>query len=187
MANTLKMTIQQSTSDFEEIARRHSALETQLMDAGMSVTDVRSDGNCFFRAASIILHDTESRHASLRELVAAHIQRLGSLLGGIVDVSPDDGQSFEAHFQALRTGGTAVGEDAIAALAAVSGRDVMVYIAYTEPQVYKCQSSSSNEPLRLAFFEPGHYMAVRPIITSTHIAPPANNLNESDSFLIEDF
>jgi OTU domain-containing protein 3 len=143
-----------------EIRKRHSDIIKQLKAGGLTTVDVSADGNCFFRAASYVKDGDDARHGQLRCQVASYIESSGSILDGLLDVSPDDGKTFSEHIQAIRTDGEAVGEDAIEALCEICRCEVIIYIAYAEPRVYKPNVDAIRPPIRLAFFEPGHYRAV---------------------------
>ncbi len=122
--------------------------------------DVLGDGNCLFRAASIGLYGTESSYDLLRQQVASFIESYG-ILRGVTSTSPDDGASLSEHVKNMRTSGVSVGEDTIVALADICCRDIHVYMASTNTLVYhQSEGLPIASPLRLAFFEPGHYMAV---------------------------
>ena len=102
------------------MSKKKSFVETQLMDDGMSVINVEGDENYLFRAASLIINETQFGYAELRKSVVYHIQRSGVLFGGVyLDFSPHDGLLFDDHINLLRTTGTAVGQDAIITLAEV--------------------------------------------------------------------
>ncbi len=144
-----------------EMANRHRNLEQRLQALQLTTVDVFGDGNCFYRAACFSLHGNDKHFATLRQDVADHIKRSGSILGGLVDTSPDDGQPFSDHVLSVSGNGVAVGEDAIVALANVCRREVHVYIAYADPLIYKPNDGIIvGNPVSLAFFEPGHYRAV---------------------------
>ena len=149
---------------------RNSALCVQLEGQGLVTVDVAGDGNCFFRAASYAIHGNDTSYQILRQQVASHIEQSGVMLGGWTNVSPDDGKNFKQHIQLLRTDREAVGEDAVKALSELFHRDVIVYIANALPLVYSPNGGrrSGDGPIRLAFFEPGHYRAV--------ISPPSSDL-----------
>jgi hypothetical protein len=152
--------IDESAVNYREIIHRHKALNSQLVSCGMTVVDVQGDGNCLFRAVSLAINGDESHHAALRASVASYIEQHHNVLDGVTDISPDDGYSFSQHLAALRTDGTAVGEDVIFALTAVCQRDIYVYTAYAKPLTYHSNCTGKNAPIRVAFFEPGHYKAV---------------------------
>jgi hypothetical protein len=103
----------------------------------------------------------DTGHAVLRQQVASHIEASGVLLSGLLDTSPDDGKTFRDHIAALRNNGVEAGQDAILAISEVCQREVHVYMAYMQPEKY-CPSNGvvSGEPIRIAFYEPGHYRAV---------------------------
>ncbi len=145
-------------NDFDEVVRRHAVLDHQLEQLGLTATDTLGDGIFFYRAISLVMYGTEDRHESLRKLVADHIESTGVMLGGIIDVSPDDNKCTSDHIKELRIIGTPVGEDAIIAMAEILHKAICVHIALTEPRVYR--PTEWTDLLRIAFYEPGHYKAV---------------------------
>jgi OTU domain-containing protein 5 len=136
-------------------------LDAQLTSLGFITQDVDGDGNCLFRAVSYAISGSESGHKSLRASAASFIESSGSILGGLLHTSPDDNSSFTAHLANLRSLGNSVGEDAIIALAEVTQREIHVYAAYVNPLIYRPTNlKCDQEPVRIAFYEPGHYKAV---------------------------
>ena len=98
-------------------------------------------------------------------------------MGTLIDISLDDGANWSEHVGALRYNGTAVGEDAIIALAKVCGKDVHIHISGFATQIYKSDDSlHNNDFIELAFYEPGHFNVVVNN-TCTHFIDNANNLN----------
>jgi hypothetical protein len=144
-------------------------LDIQLSSLGLTSVDVMGDGNCFFRAACLVLYGDDNRHVTLRHDVAAHIEREGAILGGVADVSPDDGETFLMHVQSLYANGTPVGEDAILALANICHRIVVIHLADVAPQPYSpADGDIRGSSVNLAFYEPGHYRAVLPVSPDAH-------------------
>lgn len=80
-----KLTKEQEAMIKKEIARRTKDLEKQLAADGFQAVDVAGDGNCFFRAACLLLDNNELGHLKLRERVASYVERLGHFLDGVVD------------------------------------------------------------------------------------------------------
>ncbi len=140
--------------------RRNDAVDRQLASCGLTTVNVAGDGNCMFRAASYALYGHERSHLDLRKSVADCIESNGSFFDVTVDKSPDDNNDFLSHLQELRRVGVSVGEDAIIALAHVTGRPIRVHVAFIEPLMYQPRQCTSALPVELAFFEPGHYKAV---------------------------
>ena len=63
--------------------------------------------------------------------------------------------------QSVRTSGIAVYEDVILAKAEVMHRVIYMYVAFTEPLVYKPISDlTEGKSIKIAFSEPRHYKAV---------------------------
>ena len=65
------------------------------------------------------------------------------------------------HVRRLSTEGEAAGQDAIMALARVTKRNMYVHIAFTTLPVFEGKDQATpNDPIQIAFFEPGRYRAV---------------------------
>ena len=102
-------------------------------------------------------------HAALRASVAAFVESLGVVLGGVLDVST---KSLAAYDGEMRTNGVYVGEDAVLIIPDAIQRDITVHIAFDEPLLYRPSSGLATGPsLQIAFYEglgsdPGHYRAI---------------------------
>jgi hypothetical protein len=109
-------------------------------------------------------------------MVANHIKHSGSILGGLLQVSPDDGHRFSEHVQSQSADGVAVGEDAIVALANVCRREVHVYMAYADTLIYRpTDGIITNNPVSIVFFEPGHYRAILHSHTQSGNSTPSSD------------
>ena len=79
----------------------------------------------------------------------------------LIDKSIDDGLPFQDHLRRVYTEGEEVGQDIIMALAIAIKRSVSVYIAYANPQTFHPNDNVlDSDPVKVAFYEPGHYRAV---------------------------
>ncbi len=146
--------------DVNTARSRNVMLENNLRQQHYDTVDVVGDGNCFYRAVSYLTSGHENNHSAIRQLVADHIQN-NSLLSGVTDISPDDGLPAKQHIEQLHKHGVAVGEDAILAVVDLYNKELHVYSCKPTPLVYKPRISTAMcDPLRLAFYEPGHYRAV---------------------------
>ena len=95
--------------------RKHAVLNNKLHARGLQAIDVKGDGNCLFRVVSYLLTGSEDAvHAMLMlcASVAAFVESLGVVLGGVLDVPT---KSLAAHVGEMRTNGVCVGEDAVQA------------------------------------------------------------------------
>ena len=68
-------------------------------------------------------------------------------------------------------------EDVILALANVSQFNIEVYITNTQPLIYTAASSSCVVPVRIAFYDPGHYKAVVNSLLTSYPHTPITNTN----------
>jgi hypothetical protein len=88
-----------------------------------------------------------------------------SLLSGVVSNDCVDNEQVRLHLDQLSGDGTWVGEEVILATASLCRRPVHVYSANAKsfPLVYEPPQQFFNgalSPIRLAFQEPGHFLAV---------------------------
>ena len=173
-----------------DIQQYNSNVSAKLNNMGLRTTDVTGDGNCFYRAAavSIMGYDDNKLHNKLRHDVADYVKDSGYILDGIIDASPDEDLSFVGYVNSLATAGTYVGEDVAPILANITGRQVIIHIAYADARIYMPPTASSLQstlsPIELVFFKPGHYMAVLPDI-ATNIGAPRRFVNHMDT--LDDF
>ena len=163
--------------------RKHAVLNNQLHTSGLQAIDVKGDGNCLFRAVSYLLTGSEDAiHAKLRASVAAFVESLGVVLGGVLDVSA---KTLAEHVGVMCTTGVCVGEDAVLIIPDVIQRDITVYIAFVEPLLYRPSSGLAIGPqLQIAFnkglgSDPGHYRAIVPLSLCEQLpsAAPSKMLN----------
>ncbi len=140
----------------QEIISRNSFLDEQLKSKGLYTSDVRGDGNCFFRSLSVCLHGHENEHSLLRKDIANHMKinvDSSSILNGTVI----------QHIVDVGTDGVWAGEDVIVASADYLCRDIQVFLATdkSSPRTYCPTTCISSLPsLRIAYYEPGHYVPV---------------------------
>ncbi len=138
---------------------RNNSVDLQLSSKNLCSIDVIGDGNCYFRALSVYLNGHESDHMTLRQTI---IQCLATTFG----LASDDAlgnESASNQVSKLMSSGTWVGEEAILATSAYLQRDVHVFTAFAKssPLIYAANSANCAPPITLAFYEPGHYKAVR--------------------------
>jgi hypothetical protein len=159
---------QPSPVDSNTVKLRNTALLKQLSDKHLTYVDVTGDGNCFYRALSYTLYGNESQHVELRRQVADHIYlHHARIFRTSSDITPAERASIDQSVQLMRTNRVWAGEEAILAAADFLQRELHVFkyvtSVGTSPSVYAPVSVSGSElcsPLRLAFFEPGHFQAV---------------------------
>ena len=172
----------QSATEYNDMCKRHAALDEQFRTKRLQTVNVESDGNCLFRAVSYLLTGSEdSSHASLRASVASHIESTGKVLGGVINITPED---LVSRIRDIRTAGICVGEEAIVVLPDVIKRDVHVYTAFAEPLIYHIASGIIiGPPIHIAFYagigtDPAHYKAIletSEATTSPHVSDTVAN------------
>ena len=152
--------------DNDTAVLRNAAVQAMLRDMRLMSVNVTGDGNCFYRALSLILHGNEDHHTELRRSIADHLTRNYNCIFNVSDNLTHSGNiSIEQHIQRMRLDGVWAGEEAILAAANFLQRELHVFkyitSAVASPAVYTPASGSClGSPLRIAFLEPGHFHAV---------------------------
>ena len=135
---------------------RNAAVYRQLANDYLRAVDVAGDGTCYFRALSFCIHGNQRSHASLRALIASHVKRQAET------AATEDKATLLKRAADIATDRFWPGEDIVLATAFCLQRAIVVYVAHgsSSPLTYSPLTASGKPPLTLAFFEPGHYMAV---------------------------
>ena len=132
----------QSATEYNGMCKRHVALDEQLRAKRLQTINVKSDGNCLFRALLHLLTGSEdSSYANLRASVASYIESTGKVLGGVINITPKD---LISKIRDIRTAGMCVGKEAFVVLPDVIKRDVHVHTAFAEPLIYLIASGLIN-------------------------------------------
>ncbi len=153
------------------MVKRNSLVDRHLATSNLRTVDVISDGNCYYRAVSVNLYGDEAQHCRLRLAIADHALQLadaGEDLLGVSSCNID--ASTRRQIENMRIERTWAGEEAIVSTASYLRRPVHIYtyasncdllpLMYSHP---KCDDGAI--PIRLAFYLPGHYRAVVPIVS----------------------
>lgn len=141
-----------------EINYRITDVDKQINEIGCFARDVVADGNCLFRAVSYSFFGHEDSHSSLRSSAAAFLDVHSTPAWDALDTD-----TRARHLQIVRTLGQAAGEDTIWALANVCQRPIQVFTAYAAPLIYNpvfVRTWSTDDYIRIGFYEPGHYKTV---------------------------
>jgi OTU-like cysteine protease len=149
--------------NYNEILQRNNDLEKKIKENCLQAIDVSADGNCFYRAVSVLVSGNESYHNVIRQSVASLIESRGNILNGLIQSSE---REFKSYITSLRTIGKYdfVGEDTVLAVAELYDCEVHIYRSSLQPSVFRSGNGNGHrEPIRLAFFEPAHYMALKPL------------------------
>ena len=136
----------------------------QLYVEHLQAANVFGDGNYFFRALSVCLHGHQSNHSSLRKLVASYVSKQSDA------ARPADRAALRCRAQEIAADGFWPGEDIMLAASNCLQRPILIYVAHgtSSPIQYLPSSSISTlslSPMRIAFIELGHYMAVISALT----------------------
>ena len=117
--------------------------------------DVISDGNCYFRALSVVLYGREGEFSVLCQSFVEHLKESLSTSSTVNDV--------HKYVSDISSDGVWVGEDIIATAADHLQRNIYVYMltSSTSPLVYSPQTTDLMlPPICIAFYELGHFRAV---------------------------
>ena len=149
------------------VCERNALVAKRIAGSGMRPVDVKGDGNCFFRSVSVSLTGLESDHSRLRKKIIQYMIDDS----GVVNSTSASAAKAHLLLENLMRDGVWVGEDVIRATSSCLGRDVRVYSAMGQNSalVYPpaCGAAvASAAPIQVAFYEPGHYMAVMSALTS---------------------
>jgi hypothetical protein len=158
------------------IDARNVAVDNDLASRKLQAVDVIGDGNCLFRALSVGLYGDESHHLQLRQDTATHLSLHYTSLFTMAGVSTADFDldSVGSCVKRIQQANTEAGEKSIVAAADFLRRPIHIY-KYVKPPgnsptVYPPSSGPAvHSPIALAFYEPGHYRAVKPIITPVNL------------------
>ena len=146
----------------DEIRSRNAIVDKRISSNNLRAVNVVGDGNCFFRSLFVCLSGGESDHNKLRKAISQYMIDSNAHL--LADSSSLAAKKALYHLQSMGKDGVEVGEDVICAAASYLGRPVHVYssLGHTWPCEYLPGGVTvlAPKPVRLAFYEPGHYMAV---------------------------
>ncbi len=154
-----------------EAAKRNQIVEERLVANGQMSVDVISDGNCLFRSISVCLTGSESKHTKLRNDIVQHmVDNCADIAGSASRPATE----LRRHFESMRRDGVWAGEDVVKAAASCLGRAIHVYTASGNswPLIYQPEGGAavaSSLPIKLAFYEPGHYRAVYSSAVTGHL------------------
>lgn len=134
-----------------------------------------------YRSLSIALYGSESQHAQLRLNNALHFAANYSAIFGISNLSQDDIASIGNQSRVMQTDKEWAGEVAIKSAADYLQRTIEVYTSATNvpplsyhPAPRPACYQPLNYPLRIVFYEPGHYRAAIPC-QSLPLTPSSGN------------
>ena len=171
---------------------RNSALEAQLAAKSLKSINVSGDGNCFFRALSMSLYGDESAHAQLRTSIAQHLADFSNVIFTSAGIAFSDSASITKAADAIRQPCAWAGEDNALVAADLLQRDIQVYIASesVSPLTYSpIRHRLPEQPIRLAFYEPGHYCALaQSSSTARHLhlhSPTSSSASPTGTYHVE--
>ena len=126
----------------------------------MASFDVIGDGNCFYKAVSIIVYGDQKNYVDLRQSLAQFV----SLPCQSACISSANNESLRQLANDIRKDESWAGKDIILATANFLQGPLHVYCASctSPPLVYAPELSSASQavPVLLVFYEPGHFGAI---------------------------
>ena len=156
---------QNSVISYNEIGCRNYNLELYLQEKGLKAVDVQGDGNCFFRALSYLIFESEEHHYFIRQKVGQSMENLINSPDNLppnmhhICVMAEDNRQRYIKSLCILGNYECVGEELMPVVAELFHREVQVYLGRTV-QTYRPSSHCDHPPLRVAFYEPKHYKAV---------------------------
>ena len=167
-----------------DVHNRNAKFSKQLALNGLKSINVSGDGNCLFRALSVSIYGHEFNYSFLRSTVAPHI------LDHAACVATTDAEACRKLANTVAQKGRWVGEDVLPFAAICLKVDIQLYLAiYSMSPVLYSSGLPGCTTVMIAFYEPGHYKAVKTFFKKN----PANNvmgnqrLNYMNPSLLNDF
>ncbi|WWC99847.1 hypothetical protein V866_006756 [Kwoniella sp. B9012] len=90
------------TTSLEEIALEDTAVKSEIARLGLTLRDVKGDGNCLFRVLSDQGFGGEKRHAEIRKLVCDYLETHKDVMEGFVVPFMKDGEGYEGYVARMR-------------------------------------------------------------------------------------
>jgi hypothetical protein len=153
--------------DDATIKERNDTVEQTLASLGLQSVDVMGDGNCQFRAMSVGVYGDESHHSELRMRTASHMALNYQSLFKTSDTSLNDTEKVNMSVNRIKRDKEEVGQETILTAADLLQRQLHIYRFVTPPgttpEIYSPINKPVYPPIALAFYEPGHYRAVKSI------------------------
>lgn len=157
---------------------------------GMQVVDVSPDGNCLFRAMSILLFGTQEQHGEIRTKVCEYLLSESARFELFLVAENDTGMefTFADYVKNMRKPGEWGGEPELRILEEIYDRPIEMYSCdlvgggsegdrdFTKPVAHynddeEEQACKGREPLRLSFHGNNHYNAVVLVGATSKFAP----------------
>ena len=76
-------------------------ITTLLQKQNRKLKRVLGDGNCFFRALSLFLYDTQENHQKVQDDIVAFIANHQTLFSCLL-IDPDGNETMEDHLQKMK-------------------------------------------------------------------------------------
>jgi hypothetical protein len=164
------------------IQRRNKATDQLLTANKLRSIDAVGDGNCLYRALSVGLRGDKSQHFKLRQDTAHLFSAKFQVIFGVSSLTATDKDSIHQRARVLATDKEEVGEEAIIVAADLLQGNIEVFTSSAkqlplihEPTPRCACYQPLLKPLRIAFYEPGHYRAVAEL----HLHMPAPDSSPS--------
>ena len=139
-----------------EAANRNNKMEENLHSKNLTTVEINADGNCFYRAISYALLGNQDSHDLIRQDIATHVEKRGTVIDGII---VSNSSEFSEYISKLRTLGNYkyIREDNILAACDLYQKEIQIYTSLPEPLLYYPSfGGQPNETIKLALHEPDH-------------------------------
>ncbi|OCF54237.1 hypothetical protein L486_08150 [Kwoniella mangroviensis CBS 10435] len=135
------------TTSLEEIALEDTAVKSEIARLGLTLRDVKGDGNCLFRVLSDQGFGGEKRHAEIRKLVCDYLETHKDVMEGFVVPFMKDGEGYEGYVARMRQLKQFGSHIEIQAAARVFKRNIRVVMSTTSFTIpWQTEAGPSKDP-----------------------------------------
>ncbi|WVW82469.1 hypothetical protein I302_104480 [Kwoniella bestiolae CBS 10118] len=135
------------TTSLEEIALEDTAVKSEIARLGLTLRDVKGDGNCLFRVLSDQGFGGEKRHAEIRKLVCDYLETHKDVMEGFVVPFMKDGEGYEGYVARMRQLKQFGSHIEIQAAARVFKRNIRVVMSTTSFTIpWQTEATPHKEP-----------------------------------------
>lgn len=164
LQEVLKLSLQENQQE----QNRYEHLEDQLVSRGLKIYRVKDDGNCLFRAVSVLLYGTEDQHIPIREKTVGFMGENRAQFEGFVS------EDYDIYLAKMLCEGEYGTNIEIEAISQLFHRTVEIYSdeCGAEPlNTFSGRGYEDSAPLRISYHRRNHYNAVIPIDNEENVIP----------------
>ncbi|KAJ7944443.1 OTU domain-containing 3 [Quillaja saponaria] len=134
-----------------------SQLRGQLDALGVRITEVTSDGNCFFRALADQLEGNEEEHQKYRSMVVQHISEKREMFEPFIE----DEVPFDEYCQSMEKDGTWAGHMELQAASLVLHTNICIHRNMSPRWYIRNFNDCRAHMIHLSYHDGEHYNSVR--------------------------